>query len=177
VQFLLEANPDAIVIIAYWTNHSRQASASPNMAGSIRTVPCCPSIGRSADSVGIANGETTTGVTTMRIDAVWTPAKCCSPRNCDRPAKDHAELAARLAEISAPLMAETCAACATVPLSQSRKITPKPPLHHCQKEGGRINWSLTAERNLHRMRGFTPWPGAFAFFRGSACQLFRRSGV
>src|SRR5260221_14653574 len=22
------------------------------------------------------------------------------------------------------------------------------------------------------MRGLTPWPGAFAFFRGSACQLF-----
>src|SRR5260221_10167839 len=41
-----------------------------------------------------------------------------------------------------------------------------------KKEDGRINWSLTAREVFNRMRGFTPWPGAFAFFRGSACQLF-----
>ena len=41
-----------------------------------------------------------------------------------------------------------------------------------KKEDGRIDWELPAQTIYNRMRGFTPWPGAYTVFRGSVCQLF-----
>src|SRR5258708_10501602 len=83
------------------------------------------------------------------------------------------DLAARWAEISAPLMAETLRGLrnGTIePIRQKHAEASMAPL--LKKEDGRINWSLTAGEIFNRMRGFTPSPGAFAFFPGSACQLF-----
>ena len=38
-------------------------------------------------------------------------------------------------------------------------------------EDGRIDWSLTAPEIYNRMRGFSPWPGAYTEFRGQTCHL------
>jgi methionyl-tRNA formyltransferase len=41
-----------------------------------------------------------------------------------------------------------------------------------KKEDGRIDWRLPAQQIYNRMRGFTPWPGAYTTFRSQTCQVW-----
>jgi methionyl-tRNA formyltransferase len=43
-----------------------------------------------------------------------------------------------------------------------------------EREDGRIDWTMTAADVYNRMRGFAPWPGAFAEFRGKLVHLWGR---
>src|SRR5882762_6450983 len=132
-KFLRDANPDAVVIIAYGQIIPARLLNIPRFGWINSHASLLPKYrGAAPIQWAIANGESTTGVTTMRIDAGMDTGEMLLRRETAiGPQETTPELAARLAEISAPLMAEISAACATVPLSQSRKITPKPPRHHC----------------------------------------------
>jgi methionyl-tRNA formyltransferase len=43
-----------------------------------------------------------------------------------------------------------------------------------KREAGKIDWAWRAEKIYNRMRGFTPWPGAYTSFRGSLCHIWGR---
>jgi methionyl-tRNA formyltransferase len=42
-----------------------------------------------------------------------------------------------------------------------------------RKEDGRVDWQRPASEIYNRMRGFTPWPGAYTGFRGQSLTLLR----
>src|SRR5258707_3687166 len=178
-QFLRHANPDAIVIIAYGQIIPARLLSIPKLGWINSHASLLPKYrGAAPIQWAIANGETTTGITSMRIDAGMDTGDMLLRREISiGPQETTPELAARLAEISAPLMAETLRGLrdGTIePIPQNHAEASMAPL--LKKEDGRINWSLTAGEVFNRMRGFTPWPGAFAFFRGSAFQLFAAPG-
>jgi methionyl-tRNA formyltransferase len=89
------------------------------------------------------------------------------------PAETAPELARRLSEAGAPLMVETLrglAAGTIAPrLQDHSKATLAPIL---KKEDGRIVWTRTAQEVYNRMRGFTPWPGAYTALRGQTCHVW-----
>jgi len=83
------------------------------------------------------------------------------------------ELAARMSESGAPIMAETLRGLA------AGSIAPKPQEHAkasyapmLKKEDGRIDWKQPAKEIYNRMRGFAPWPGAYTTFRGQTCHVW-----
>ncbi|MFN7920307.1 MAG: methionyl-tRNA formyltransferase [Bryobacteraceae bacterium] len=123
----------------------------------------------------IANGETETGVTTMRIDAgLDTGDMLLEWRTAIGPEETAPELSARLATAGADLLAETLRG-----LEQGT-ITPRPQDHAAatlapilKKEDGRIDWNWRAPKIHARSRGFQPWPGAYAEFRGQTLQVAR----
>jgi methionyl-tRNA formyltransferase len=41
-----------------------------------------------------------------------------------------------------------------------------------KREDGLIDWNRSAQEIYNRMRGFSPWPGAFTEFRGQTCHLW-----
>ena len=116
----------------------------------------------------IAQGETITGVTTMRIDAGLDTGDILLQRELPITAQDTAEtIAPKLAAIGAELMIETLRGL------QAGKIAARPQDHAqatlapiLRKEDGRIDFGRTATENWNRLRGFQPWPGAFTQFRG-----------
>jgi methionyl-tRNA formyltransferase len=122
----------------------------------------------------IVNGETTTGVTTMRIDAGMDTGDMLLQREVEiGPSETAPELAARLSEFGAPLMSRTLRGLAEGSIAarpQSNADASVAPL--LKREDGRINWSLSAEQIFHRIRGFAPWPGAFTTFRGQTCHIW-----
>jgi methionyl-tRNA formyltransferase len=85
------------------------------------------------------------------------------------------ELAARMSEIGASLIVDSLLRLDRGEISpqpqDSAKATYAPIL---KKEGGRIDWTRTAEQIYNRMRGFAPWPGAYSTFRGQTCHLWGR---
>ena len=122
----------------------------------------------------IANGETTTGLTTMRIDAGMDTGDMLLQEEIDILAAETApKLAARMAEAGAKLMMGTLRGLPdglVAPKKQNDALASYAPL--LKKEDGRIDWERPALQIFNRMRGFEPWPGAYTAFRGKTCHLW-----
>ncbi len=123
----------------------------------------------------IANGETVTGVTTMRIDAGLDTGAMLLKRETPIGAEETAvDLSARLAPMGAALLLETLAVIengSVVPTPQDPSQATLAPI--LKKEDGRIDWNWPASKIANRLRGFQPWPGAFTTFRGQLFYLTR----
>lgn len=123
----------------------------------------------------VAQGETVTGVTTMRIDAGLDTGDMLLKAEVEiGPEETAAELSPRLARAGAELLLRTLAG-----LEQGT-ITPQPQDHSqatlapmLKKEDGLIAWSWPASAVHNRVRGMQPWPGACTTFRGQTLQIWR----
>lgn len=123
----------------------------------------------------IVNGETRTGVTTMRINAGLDTGDMLLKAETEiGPDETAIELGRRLATLGADLLVETLAGLAAGsirPAPQDDSQASYAPL--LKKEDGRIDWAAPAESIHNRVRGLQPWPGAFTAFRGQALHLWR----
>ena len=176
VQELLQNySPDAIVIIAYGQIIPARLLPIPKHGWINLHAGVLPKYrGAAPINWAIVNGETRTGLTTMRIDAGMDTGDILLQREIEIGEKEAApELTTRLSEGGAPLMAETLLGLA------SGKITSRPQDHSqathapiLKREDGRIDWNRPAQEISNRMRGFAPWPGAYTTFRGQTCHLW-----
>lgn len=128
----------------------------------------------------IANGEQTTGVTTMKIDAgLDTGDMLLKAETAIGEDETAPELSARLAAMGADLLLRTLDGIDTiVPVKQDSSEATLARI--LKKEDGRVSFLRTAHeiprtaQEIHcRARGFEPWPGATASFRGQALGLGR----
>ncbi|MBZ5727107.1 MAG: methionyl-tRNA formyltransferase [Acidobacteriia bacterium] len=122
----------------------------------------------------ILNGETRTGVTTMRIDAGLDTGDMLLKAETEIGAEEDAlALGGRLAAMGARLLVETLrglASGAIVPEKQDSAQATWAPL--LKKEDGRIDWSRPAPEIHNRVRGLQPWPGAYTTFRGQTLHIW-----
>ena len=121
----------------------------------------------------IVNGETRTGVTTMRIDAGLDTGDMLLKRETEiAPEENAVELGRRLAVMGADLLVETLARIHdVVPEKQDNSQATYAPL--LKKEDGVIDWSQPAAAIHNRVRGLQPWPGAYTKFRGQTLHIWR----
>jgi methionyl-tRNA formyltransferase len=116
----------------------------------------------------VANGETETGITTMRIDeGLDTGDILLQQRVPILPQQTSVELSPVLADVGAELMVRTLAGLEQGTLQPTQQDSTEATLAPIlQRDDGRIDWSRTAQQIFDRWRGFQPWPGAFTGFRG-----------
>jgi methionyl-tRNA formyltransferase len=122
----------------------------------------------------IAQGETVTGVTTMRIDAGLDTGDILLQQELAVAREDTAEtIAPKLASIGAQLMVDTLHGL------QSNTLHPRLQRHAqatlapmLKREDGRIDFHRSATEIWNRLRGFQPWPGAYTVFRGKNLQVW-----
>jgi methionyl-tRNA formyltransferase len=121
----------------------------------------------------IANGETRTGVTTMRIDAGLDTGDMLLKAETEiGPDETAVELGARLARMGAALLVETLARLDCIsPAEQDNAQATYAPL--IKKEDGLLDWRGPADTLHNRVRGFQPWPGAYTRFRGQQLQIWK----
>ena len=172
---LQKLSPDCVVIIAYGQIIPARLLPIPKLGWINLHASLLPKYrGAAPINWAIVNGETRTGVTTMRIDAGMDSGEMLLRREIEIGTKETApELASRLSESGAPLMAETLrglAAGIIVPISQNDAEASYAPM--LKKEDGRIDWQRPAIEIYNRMRGFAPWPGAYTTFRGQSCHVW-----
>lgn len=124
----------------------------------------------------IANGETITGNTTMRIDAGMDTGEVLLQQELAiGPYETAPELSERLSEAGAGLMIETLRGLAAGTLaSRPQDAAGASYAPMLRREDGRIDWGRPAQEIYNRIRGFTPWPGAFTEFRGQTCHVLGR---
>lgn len=123
----------------------------------------------------IANGETRTGVTTMRIDAGLDTGDMLLKAETEiGPEENAIELSGRLALMGAGLLVETLEkieAGTIHPEKQNPAEATLAPI--LRKEDGLVDWNLTAPEIYNRSRGLLPWPGTYTTFRGQLLHLWK----
>lgn len=169
--------PEVIVIIAYGQIIPGRLLTIPRLGWINLHASLLPKYrGAAPIHWAIANGESNTGNTTMRIDAGMDTGEILLQQRLAIGAGETApELIVRLAEAGAELMVETLRGL------QAGKLTPRPQDHSAasyapilKREDGRIEWMRSAAEIYNRMRGFDPWPGAYTEFRRQTCHLWGR---
>ena len=120
----------------------------------------------------IANGETETGVTTMRMDEGLDTGDILLQRSTAISVDETAvELTERLARLGADLLSETLSKYdETKPLPQDTSLASYAPI--LKREDGRIDWRLRATEIANRVRGFQPFPTAFTVYKGMRLTLW-----
>jgi methionyl-tRNA formyltransferase len=121
----------------------------------------------------ILNGETRTGVTTMRIDAGLDTGDMLLKAETDIGADENAiELGRRLAVMGADLLVQTLDRLPSIaPEKQDPSQATYAPL--LKKEDGVVDWSRPAAAIHNQVRALLPWPGAQTTFRGQALHVWR----
>jgi len=120
----------------------------------------------------IARGETSTGVTTMRInEGLDTGDMLLKWETAIGPEENAVELGRRLAVAGAELLVRTLDRLPAIkPEPQDESQATYAPI--LKKEDGKIDWTLSAREILNRIRGFEPWPGGYGFLRGQRFHIW-----
>jgi methionyl-tRNA formyltransferase len=123
----------------------------------------------------VANGESETGVTTMRIDeGLDTGPMLLAEKLRIAPEETAIDLFESLAEIGAGLTVKTLHGLergTITPVEQDHAEATLAPI--LQREDGAIDFSNGAQKIYDRWRGFQPWPGAFTSLRGKKLIVHR----
>ena len=171
-----DASIDAIVVVGYGRIIPQWMIDLPRLGNLNLHASLLPKYrGAAPIQWAIANGESVTGVTTMRIDAGLDTGDILMQREIPIGPEDTAEtLGPKLASIGADLMV------ATVRGLDTGQVHPTPQDHShatlapiLKKEDGRMDFARSARDLFNRLRGFQPWPGAFTTFKGKTLQVYR----
>lgn len=176
-EFFRQAEPDAVVIIAFGQIIRQRLIDIPRLGWINLHASLLPKYrGAAPIQWAVARGETQTGLTTMRIDAGMDTGPILLQWKTEiGPDETAPELAARMAEAGPDLMVDTLRGLAgggVVPFRQDNSLATVAPI--LKREDGRIDWSWPAPTIYNRIRGLAPWPGAFTKFRGDLCHIWGR---
>jgi len=172
VEQLRQMKPDAIVVVGYG-QIIPQAIIDIPPRGIINVHASLLPKYRGAAPIqwAIANGETRTGVTTMRIDAGLDTGDMLLKCETEIPPEEDAlDLGRRLSEAGAQLLVQTLSDNPAPVKQNSSEATYAPIL---KKEDGEIDWNWPAAKIFNRSRGFLPWPGTYSFFREQMFHIWK----
>lgn len=121
----------------------------------------------------IVNGETTTGVTTMKMDEGLDTGDILLQSKTEIGSEETSvELMPRLAEQGAELLSQTLHRFHDIiPVAQNHELATLAPI--LKKEDGKIDWSNDAATIERRVRGFQPFPATYTFLNDSRITLWK----
>jgi methionyl-tRNA formyltransferase len=123
----------------------------------------------------IANGETSTGITTMKLDAGMDTGDMLLQKEFPICAEDTcASVHDRLAQIGADLMLKTLE---QIENGTAKAVPQDPALASyapmLKKSDGLLDWSQPAVSIHNRIRAFNPWPGTYTHFQGQTLRIWK----
>lgn len=173
-QQLTELQPDAMIVVGYGRIIPPWMLSLPRFGNINVHASLLPKYrGAAPIQWAIARGETTTGVTTMRLDEGLDTGDILLQREMRILPDDTAlTLGPRLATVGAELLVETLHGLdrgSITPVPQDHSQATLAPI--LKKEDGLIDFSRAATEIHNRLRGFQPWPGAYTHFRGKNLKI------
>lgn len=166
---LRELAPDLIVVAAYGQILPQTLLDVPRLGClNIHTSLLPRWRGAAPIQWALASGDRETGVTLMRMEAgLDTGPMVASVRTPITDSDTGQTLHDRLALLGAQLLVES------IPAYAEGRLFPQPQpadgvtyARKITREDGRLDWTQPADVLWHRLRAFTPWPGAFCFVPG-----------
>lgn len=127
----------------------------------------------------IIKGERETGITTMLMDeGMDTGAMLLQERVSIEPDETAGTLSVKLAEIGGRLLITTLEHLekgSLAPTAQDHGCATMAPL--LKKEDGLLDWTQSAADLANRVRGLTPWPGAYTFAGEERWAIWRAAAM
>jgi methionyl-tRNA formyltransferase len=173
---LTAINPDAIIVVGYGRIIPQWMLDLPRLGNINLHASLLPKYrGAAPIQWAIASGETITGNTTMRIDVGLDTGDILLQEELAIASDDTSEtLAPRLATVGADLMVKTLRGLEADTIEPRKQDSAQASLAPIlRKEDGLIDFSRSAAEIINRMRGFQPWPGAYATFRDKKVQILK----
>ena len=172
--------PDLLAVVAFGAILGRELLATPRLGAINLHGSLLPEYrGASPVQRALWEGRAWTGVTTLWMDEGIDTGDLILQRWCPIPASaDAGSLAGSLAELGAPLLAESLV------LAHAERAPRRPQERGAgsyaaklTKRDGVVDWSLDAVAVWNRQRAVTPWPGAATSFEGRRLQIIAAEPV
>ena len=166
--------PDLIVVVAYGHILPKSILDIPRIGCINVHASLLPKYrGAAPINWAVARGETTTGITIMRMDEGMDTGPMLHVRETPIGGEDTAEtMFSKLSLLGAEALREALRKLREGTLDETPQdaalATYAPKL---TKEHGRIDWSRPAGEVRNLVRGMTPWPSAFAVHAGKALKV------
>lgn len=121
----------------------------------------------------IVNGDTVTGVTTMRMDEGLDTGAILLQRETQIGSDETSiELMDRLSIHGAELLSETLAGFDQItPTVQNNDLATLAPI--MRREDGLIDWNKSAGSISDQIRGFQPFPGSYSIYQGGKLAIWK----
>lgn len=180
VQRLREQSADFFIVVAYGHLLREEVLALPRFGCINVHASLLPKYrGPAPIPWAIIHGETVTGVTTMRMDrGLDTGDILLQAEEPIGPEDTAGSLHDRLARRGAELLVQTLSgfAAGTIrPRPQDHTQATYAPL--LKKTDGLIDWKKPAATLEAFIRGMTPWPGAYTYWRSNRIKVYRAKPI
>lgn len=168
--------PELIVVVAYGRILPRSIlELAPHGCLNVHYSLLPKYRGAAPAAWAVINGEKKSGVTTMQLVERMDAGPIYLQREIEMAnGETTGSLQAKLAPVGAGLLVETIAgieAGTLAPRAQDEsQVTLAPML---KKEDGLIDWALPAAALERRVRGLSPWPGAYTRVNGNLLKIHR----
>lgn len=175
MNFLEETRPEAIVVVAYGLKiPPALLDFSPHGCINLHASLLPKYRGASPIQWALINGESETGVTTMKMDEGWDTGPILLSKSVVITEEDNfASLHDRLADIGADLLVETLS------LLEDNKLVPKPQENRLATTSRKLtesdtilNWAAPTRSLFHLIRALDPWPGAKTVMNGETIKVW-----
>jgi methionyl-tRNA formyltransferase len=166
--------PEILVVVAYGEIVRRNVlELAPHGAVNLHASLLPKYRGAAPIPWAILNGETETGLSTMKMDLAMDAGPIYLQQTCEiLPSDTTASLSERLSTLGAPLLLKTLGLIEEnliVPSEQDiSAVTYAPKL---KKEDGKVDWNKPAAWIARQIRAFFPWPSTFAWFENTTFKL------
>ena len=172
--------PDFQVVIAYGKILPENVLALPRLGTINIHASLLPKLrGAAPIQWAVINGETETGVCSMRMDkGMDTGDILLTAKEPVKPDDTAGTLHDRLAVKGATVLIDTLKAYAdnTIqPVRQDHTLATYAPM--LTKDDGLINWNKSAKSLESFIRGVTPWPGAYTFWGDKRLKIFKSTPI
>lgn len=176
LETLKQLAPDMIVVAAYGQILPKAVLELPRLGCVNIHASLLPAYrGAAPINWAIIRGEREAGVTIMQMDeGMDTGAVLLEDRIPIDPQDTAGTLTGKLSRLGAELLMKA------LPGIEAGSLRPAPQDHAkatlaplLKKEDGLIDWTLPAQDIANRVRGFSPWPGAFTFLEGSLVKVLQ----
>ena len=166
---LAALKPDVIVVASYGQFLKKNLLAVPRL-GTINVHPSLLPKYRGASPIqwALANGDAETGVSVLYVTPKMDAGDVLAQeRFAIRPEDTFCTLEPKLAAKGAEMLVRVldgfrAGRTQGVPQDEAQVTFAR----KLAKEDGRVDWSQPAEAIRNQLRGFAPWPGAYAFLPG-----------
>jgi methionyl-tRNA formyltransferase len=168
-------DPDLIVLASYGNIVPKTTLRIPTY-GAINVHPSLLPKYRGASPMqsAILAGEQETGVSIMLMDEEMDHGPILAQQIVFMDKEAYEQLHNKLAQIGADLLLET------IPQWVNEEIKPKEQNHaeatfteRFTREDGRIDWKRPVEYIERQTRAFTPWPGAYTFWKEKRIKILK----
>jgi methionyl-tRNA formyltransferase len=180
VQHLKAAGADVFVVIAYGQKLSQEVLDIPAIMPLNIHASLLPAYrGAAPINWAVINGDKVSGVTLMKVSYRMDTGPMLLQKPCEILEKDTAEaLADKLSVDAAEILIEGLSRIALKDYKlveqDGSKATFAPKL---KRSDGLIDWNKPACSIVNQVRGCSPWPGAFTYYKGKGLKIHKASNV